>query len=193
MEEPGVLQAMRSESQTPLSNWTATAQLHLLCRLLLLTSSVQFSCLVMSDSLQSCEPQHGRPPCPSSTPGVHPNPCPLSWWCHPTISSSAIPFSFCLQSFPASWSFPMSWLFTSGGQCFAASASATVLWMNIQSWFPLGLTGLISLHRWGQFLHLRERTNNQYVVSYWKDQISVASYIPLQKQQNDSNHFQKTL
>ena len=79
-------------------------------------SSVQFSCSVMSDSLRPNEPQHARPPCPSLTPGVHPNPCPLSQWCHPAISSSVIPFSSCPQSFPASESFPMSQLFTSGGQ-----------------------------------------------------------------------------
>ena len=76
----------------------------------------QFSCSVVSDSLRPHEPQHARPPCPSPTPGVYPNPCPLSRWCHPTISSSVIPFSSCRQSFPASGSFPMSQLFTSDGQ-----------------------------------------------------------------------------
>ena len=79
-------------------------------------SSVQFSHWVMSDSLQPHELQHARPPCPSTTPRVHPNPCPLSRWCHPTISSSVIPFSSCPQSFPGSGSFPMSQLFASGGQ-----------------------------------------------------------------------------
>ena len=79
-------------------------------------SSVQFSRSVMSDSLRLLEPQHARPPCPSPTLGVHPNPCPLSWWCHPTISSSVVSFSSCLQSFPASWSFQMSQLFTSGAK-----------------------------------------------------------------------------
>ena len=108
-------------------------------------SSVQFSRSVMSDSLWPHEPQHNRPPCPSPTPGVHPNPCPLSRWCHPTISSSAIPFSSCPQSFPASGSFPMSQLFTSGGQSIGVSASASVLPMNIQDWSPLGWTGWISL------------------------------------------------
>ena len=78
-------------------------------------NSVQFSHLVVSDSLWPREPQHARPPCPSPTPGVHPNPCPLSWWCHPTISSSVIPFSSCFQSLPASGSFPVSQLFASGG------------------------------------------------------------------------------
>ena len=86
--------------------------------------------------------QHARLPCPSLSPGVCSNSCPLSWWCCLTISSSATPFSFCLQPFPASGSFPMSWLFTSGCQ---ASASASVFPVNIQDWFPLGLTGLISL------------------------------------------------
>ena len=79
-------------------------------------SSVQFNRSVLSSSLRPHEPQHGRPPCPSPTPRVHPNPCPLSWWCHPTVSSSVIPFSSCPQSFPASGSFPMSQLFTLGGQ-----------------------------------------------------------------------------
>ena len=87
-------------------------------------SSVQFSCSVMSDSLRPHEPQHTRPPCPSSTPGAHPNPCPSSQWCHPTISSSAVPFSSSLQSFPASGSFSMSQFFTSGGQSIGVSASA---------------------------------------------------------------------
>ena len=95
------------------------------------------------------ELQHARPPCPSPTPGVHPNPCPLSWWCHPTISSSVDPFSSCLQSFPASGSFPMSHFFTSGDQSIGASASASVLQMNIQDSFPLGWTGWISLQSKG--------------------------------------------
>ena len=93
-------------------------------------SSVQFSHSVVSDSLQPHELQHARPPCPSPTPGVHPNPCLLSWWCHPTISSSVIPFSSCPQSFPASGSFQMSQLFTSGGQSTGVWASASVLPMN---------------------------------------------------------------
>ena len=102
----------------------------------------------MSDSLQLHGLQHARPPCTSPTPGVHPNPCPLSWWCHPTISSSVVLFS-CLQSFPASGSFPMSWVFPLGGQSIKASASVSVIPMNIQGWFPLGLTGLISLQSKG--------------------------------------------
>ena len=108
-------------------------------------SSVQFSFSVVSDSLRPHELQHARPPCPSPTPGVHPNPCPLSWWCHPTISSSVVPFSSCPQSFPASGSFPMSQLFTSGGQTIGVSASTSVLPINTQDWSSLGLTGWISL------------------------------------------------
>ena len=103
----------------------------------------------MSDSLQPHKPQHARPPCPSPTPGVHPNPYPSSWWCHPTISSSVVPFSSCLQSFPASGSFPMSQLFTSGGQSIGVSASTSVLPINTQDWSPLGWTGWISLQSKG--------------------------------------------
>ena len=99
----------------------------------------------MSNSLRPHELQCTRLPCPSPSPGVCTNSCPLSRWYHPTISSSVIPFSSCLQSFPASGSFPMSWLFTSSGQSIEASASASVLPMNIQGWFPLGWTGLISV------------------------------------------------
>ena len=116
---------------------------------LFLFSSVQFSHSVVSDSLWPHEPQRVRPPCPSPTPGVHPNPCPLSRWCHPTISSSVVPFSSCLQSFPASGSFQMSQLFTSGGQTTGVSASTSVLPMNIQDWSPLGWTDWISLQSKG--------------------------------------------
>ena len=112
-------------------------------------SSVDFSCSVVSDSLQPHEPQHARPPCPSPTPGVHPNPCPSSQWCHPTISSFVVPFSSCPQSFPASGSFPKSQLFTSGGQSIGVSASTSVLPMNTQDWSPLGWTGWISLQSKG--------------------------------------------
>ena len=103
-------------------------------------SNSQFSHSVMSDSLRPHELQHARPPCPSPTPGVHPNPFPLSRWCHPTISSSVIPFS-CPQSFPASGSFQMTQLFTSGGQSIGVSASTSVLPMNTQDWSPLGWAG----------------------------------------------------
>ena len=95
-------------------------------------SSVQFSPSVMSIYLWPHEPQHARPPCPSPTPGVHPNSCPLSQWCHPTILSSIVPFSSCLQSFPASGSFQMSQLSASGGQSIGVSALASVLPVNIQ-------------------------------------------------------------
>ena len=108
-------------------------------------SLVQFSHSVVSDSLRPHESQHARPPCPSPTPGLHSNSRPSSRWCHPAISSSVVPFSSCPQSLPASGSFPMSRLFTSGGQHIGTSASASVLPKNVQSWFPLGLTGLISL------------------------------------------------
>ena len=104
---------------------------------------IQFSCLVMTNSLQSHGLQHARLPYPSPMPGAYTNSGPSSRWCHPTVSSSVIPFSSCLQSFPASGSFPMSQFFASGGQNILASASTSVLLMNIQDWFPLGLTGLI--------------------------------------------------
>ena len=99
----------------------------------------------MSNSLRPRGLQHTRLPCPSLPSGACSNSCPLSWWCHLTISSSVTPFSSCPQYFPASGSFPMSQLFTLGGQIIAASASASVLPMSIQDWFPFGLTGLISL------------------------------------------------
>ena len=111
------------------------------------TSSVQFSSSVISGSLWPHELQHARLPCPSPTPRACSNSCSLSQWCHPTISSSVIPFSFCLQSFPVSGSFPMSQFFTSGDQSIGVSAS--VLPMNIQDWFPLGWTDWISLQSKG--------------------------------------------
>ena len=111
--------------------------------------SVQFSRSVMSDSLWSHELQYARPPCPSPTPRVHPNPCPLCQWCHPTISSSVVPFFSCPQSFPASGSFQISQLSASGGQSIGASASTSVLPMNTQDWSPLVWTGWISLQSRG--------------------------------------------
>jgi len=125
------------------------------------SSLVQFSCSVMFDSLRphrlqhaslTLRPhglQHARPPCPSPTPGVYSNSYLSSWWCHPTISSSVIPFSSCLQSFPAPGSSQMSQFFASGGQSIGVSASTSVLPMNIQDWPPLGWTGLISLQSKG--------------------------------------------
>ena len=107
----------------------------------LMLSSVQSSCSVVSNSPQPHELRHARPPCPSPTPGVHPNPCPSCRWCHPTISSSVVPFSSCPQSFPASGSL--------GGQSVGVSASKSVPPVNTQDWFPLGWTGWISLQSKG--------------------------------------------
>ena len=112
-------------------------------------SSVQFSCSVMSDSLGPHELQHARPPYPSPTPRVYSNSCPLSWWCHPAISSSVISLSSCTQSLPASGSFPMKQLFAWGGQRSGVSASASVLPMNIQDWSLLGWTAWVSLQSKG--------------------------------------------
>ena len=116
-------------------------------------SSVQFSHSVVSDSLWPHGPQHTRPPCPSPTPGVYPNSCPLSWWCHPTILSFVIPFSSYLQHqglpFPASGSFQMGQLFASCGQSIVVSASTSVLPLNTQDWFSLRWTGWISLQSKG--------------------------------------------
>ena len=113
------------------------------------TDPVQFSRSVVSNPLRPHESQHARPPCPSPTPGVHPNSCPLSRRCHPAISSSVISFSSCPQSLPGSGSFPMSQLFAWGGQSTGVSASASVLPMNSQDWSPLGWTGWISLQSKG--------------------------------------------
>jgi len=112
-------------------------------------SRVQFSRWVESNSLWCHKLQHARPPCPSSTPRVHSNPCPLSWWCHPTISSSVVPFFSCPQSLPTSGSFPVSQLFASGGQSIGVSASTVVRPVNTQDWFPLGWTSRISLQSKG--------------------------------------------
>ena len=111
--------------------------------------SVKFSCSVVSNSLQPHGLQQARLPCPSLTPRACSDSCPLSWWCHPTISSSVVLFSSCLQSFPASGSFQIGQFFISGGQSIEASALASVLPMNIQNWFPLWLTGWISLQSKG--------------------------------------------
>ena len=116
-----------------------------IAQLCIIQHMLQFSCSVVSNSLPPHEPQHARPSCPSPTPRVYPNSCPLSWWCHPTISSSVVPF----PSFPQSLSFQMSQLFTSGGQSIGVSASTLVLPMNTQDWSPLGWTGWISLQSKG--------------------------------------------
>ena len=138
---------------------------------------------VVSNSLWPHGLQYTRPPCPSPTPRVYSNSCPLSQWCHPTISSSVIPFSSHLQSFPAPGSFPMSQFFTSGGQSIGVSASVSVLPMNIQDWFPLGWTGWISLQSKG-FSRVSSNTTVQkhqfigsqlysptltYIDDYWKN------------------------
>ena len=116
-------------------------------KFMLLFSSFQFSRSVVSDSLRPHELQHARPPCPSPTPGVHPNSCPSSRWCHPAISSSVVPFSSC--PLPASGSFPISQLFARGGQSIGVSALASVLPKNTQDWSPLEWTGWISLQSKG--------------------------------------------
>ena len=121
----------------------------LIAHIEIIFSSVQFSRSVVSDSLRPHELQHARPPCPSPTPGVYSNSCPLSQWCHPTISFSAIPFSSCPQSFPASGSFQRRQLFASGGQSIGVSASTSVLPMNFEDWSPLEWTGWIFLQSKG--------------------------------------------
>ena len=128
----------------------------------------------MSDYLLPHGPQHARLSCPSPTPGVYSNPCPLSRWCHSTISSSVVPFSSCLQSFPASASFPMSQLFVSGGQnsC-GVSASTSVLPMNIQDWFPLGWTCWNSLQSKGLSRVFSNTTVQKY--QFFSAQLSVWS------------------
>ena len=150
---PGIETGPPALGVQSLSHWTTgevpwpdieSPVLFILCSIL---PSVQFSSVhsVMSGSLPPQGLQHARPPCPSPTPVVYSDSCPLSQWCHPTTSSSVAPFSSCLQFFPASRSFPVSQLFTSGGQSIGVSASASVLPMNIQDWFPLGWTCWISL------------------------------------------------
>ena len=126
-------------------NWLTDTIFHGIMEGCISFCSAQFSRSVVSDSLQLHESQHTRPPCPSPTPGLYPNSCLLSRWCHPAISSSVIPFSSCPQSLPASGSFPMIQLFAWGGQSIGVSASASVFPMNTQDWSPLGWTGWISL------------------------------------------------
>ena len=111
----------------------------------MLVHSVEFSLSVVSDSLQPHESQHARPPCPSPTPGVHPNSCASSQWCHPAIASSVVPFSSCPQSLPASGCFSMNECFAWVGQSTGVSASASVLPMNTQDWSPVQCTSWISL------------------------------------------------
>ena len=125
-----------------------------------------FSCSVMSDSLSPHGLQHARPPCPSPTPEVYSNSCPLSRWCHPIISSSAVPFSSHLQSFPASGSFQMNQFFASGSQTIRTSGLASVLPMNIQDWFPLGWTGWISLQPKGLKGHLQHHSSKASILQH---------------------------
>jgi len=127
----------------------------------LLEKLFQFGRSVMSDFLQPHELQHARLPSPSPTPGVYPNPCPLSWWCHPTILSSVVPFSSCPQSFPASRSFQMSHFFTWGGQSIGVSASTSVFPVNTQDWFSLGWTSWISLQSKGLFKSLLQHHSSK--------------------------------
>ena len=135
-------------------------------------NSVHFSRSVVSDSLRHHELQHTRPPCPSPTPRVHSNSCPSSPWCHPTISSSVILFSSCPQSLPASESFPMSQLFTSGGQSTGVSALASFLPKNIQGWSPLEWTDWISLQSKGLSRVFSNTTvqNHQFFVTQLSSQ-----------------------
>ena len=137
-------------------------------------ASVQFSHSVMSNSLQPHGLQHARPPCPSPTPRVYSNSCPLSQWCHPTISSSVIPFSSHVQSFLASWSFPVSQFFTSGGPGVGVSTLVSVLPMNIQDWSPLGWSVWISLQSKGlsRVFSITKGQNNQFFsaqLSLWSN------------------------
>ena len=141
-------------------------------------SSVQFIHSVVSDSLQPHGLQHARLPCPSPTPRAYSNSCPLSWWCHPTISFSVIPFSFRLQSFPASGSFQMSQLFASGGQSIGVSASASVLPMNIQDWYPLGWAGWISLQSKGLSRVLQHHSSKASILQHSAFFILRLTYIP---------------
>ena len=149
----------------------------------------------MSDSLQSHESQYNRPPCPSPTPRVYSNSCPLSRWCHPTISSYVVPFSSCLQSFPASGSFQMSQFFASGGQSIGVSASASVLPMNTHDWSPLGWIGWISLQSKGLSRVFSNTTIQKHqffsaqlysptltsIHDYWKRNITLTRWIFVDK------------
>ena len=141
--------------------------------------SVQFSCSVMSKFLQPHEPQHTRPPCPSPTLGVHPNPCPLSQWCHPTISASVVPFSSCPQSFPASGSSQMSQLFASDGQSIEVSASTSVPPMNTQDWSHLGWTGWISLQSKGLSRVISNTTVQKHL--YFGTQLSLYNFTKVEE------------
>ena len=143
------------------------------------TSVSKFRHSVISDTLGSHGLQHARLPCPSSTQGACSNSCPSSQWCHPTISSSVIPFSSCLRYCPASRSSPMSQFFASGGQSIGVSTSASVLPMNIQDWFPLGLTGWISLHSQGLSRVFSKTTGQEHQFSGAQPFLWCNSHIPI--------------
>ena len=135
----------------------------------LCSASVQFSHSVVSDALWPHELQHARPPCPSPTLRVYSNSCPSSWWCHPAISSSVVPFSSCPQALPASWFFPMSQLFAWGGKSIGVSASASVLPMNTQDWSSSGWTGLISTQCFVPNIFPRNETCDCSYHHWWID------------------------
>ena len=155
--EPGGIQSIGLQSQT----WL-TMHVHVIYSIRNIVSSVQFSCSVVSDFLRPHGLQHVRLRCPSPTPGVYSNLCPSSQSCHSTNSSSVIPFSSCLQSFPASGSFPMSQFFPSGSQSTGPSASASVLPINIQDWFPLEWTGWITLQSEGLSIVFSNTTDQKH-------------------------------
>ena len=155
--EPGGIQSIGLQSQT----WL-TMHVHVIYSIRNIVSSVQFSCSVVSDFLRPHGLQHVRLRCPSPTPGVYSNLCPSSQSCHSTNSSFVIPFSSCLQSFPASGSFPMSQFFPSGSQSTGPSASASVLPINIQDWFPLEWTGWITLQSEGLSIVFSNTTDQKH-------------------------------
>ena len=156
-------------------------------------SSVTQSCL----TLWPYGLQHSRLPCPSPPPGAYSNSCPLSQWCHPTISSSAVPFSSCLQSFPASWSFPINQFFVSGGQSIEVSAWASVLPMNIQDWSPLGWTGWISLQSKGLSRVFSNTTVQKHQCFIRQDftvlYVGFWSLLPHEEHFHGKNQFQNSL
>ena len=151
----------------------------------------------MSNSLWLHDMQYARPPCPSQNPGVYPNSCPLSWWCHPTISSSVVPLSFCSQSFPASGSFQMSQLFAWGGQSIGVSASTSVFPMNTQDWSPLGWTGWISLQSKRLFKSLLQHHSSKASIlrrsAFFTVQLSQAVVREPEKQKKKKNKNPKPM
>ena len=159
-----ILRLLISSQESHIREWMWNIEPFVTFVVSMLSTSVHFSRSVVSDSLWSHGLQHTRPPCTSPTPRVYSNSCPLSWWFHPTISSSVIPFSSRLQSFPASGSVQMSQFFASGGHSVGVSALTSVLPMNIQDWFPLGWTGWISLQFKGLFKSLLQHHSSKALV-----------------------------